>query len=298
MIMFTKRMKVWFVMTMVLSLLALGSSCSKPATNEAGPETAGTGTAVKSYAPKGNEGTVTGVAAFTGTPPAPKKIDTSADPVCGQKNPNLSTEDTVVKDGKLANVFVYIKDGTTADGTKIGDYSFPAASSEAMLDQNGCHYRPHVLGVQTNQKIKITNSDPTQHNIHPTPKNNPEWNQTQPNGAPPIEKSFARAEVLVPVKCNQHPWMKAYIGVLKHPFFAVSGEDGAYTIKGVPPGSYTVAAWHEKGGPSGTEKTMQVTVPASGSVNASFSFGEAATAANRPGLEMMPALDVPMVVRH
>lgn len=294
--MFTKRTKVWFVLTMVLSLLALGSSCSKQGTNEAGPENAGSGTTSgKSFTPKGNEGSVAGVTAFTGTPPAPKKIDTSADPVCGQKNPNLVTEDTAVKDGKLANVFVYIKDGTTADGTKIAEFTFPTPSSEVVLDQNGCHYRPHVLGVQTNQKIKITNSDPTQHNIHPTPKNNPEWNQTQPNGAPPIEKGFARAEVLVPVKCNQHPWMKAYIGVLKHPFFAVSGEDGAYTIKGVPPGTYTVAAWHE-GGATGTEKTMQVTVPASGSAKADFSFGEA-TASNRPGLEMMPALDVPMLGR-
>ena len=166
-----------------------------------------------------------------------------------------------------------------------------------MLDQNGCHYRPHVLGVMTGQKLSITNSDPTQHNIHPTPKNNPEWNQTQPNGAPPIEKTFKQAEVLIPVKCNQHPWMKAYIGVLKHPFFAVSAEDGSFTIKGVPAGKYTVAAWHE-GGATGTEKTMEVTVTANGSAKADFAFGEAATAAGSPGLEMMPALDVPMLGRH
>ena len=100
------------------------------------------------------------------------------------------------------------------------------------LDQHGCHYVPHILGIQTNQKLTITNSDPTQHNIHPTPKSNPEWNQTQPNGAAAIEKTFARAEVLIPVKCNQHPWMKSYIGVLKHPFFAVSAADGTYYHQG------------------------------------------------------------------
>jgi hypothetical protein len=154
-----------------------------------------------------------------------------------------------------------------------------------------------VLGVQTNQKVRVTNSDPTQHNIHPTPKVNKEWNQSQGIGAPPIEQSFARAEVLVPVKCNQHPWMKSYIGVVKHPYFAVSGEDGSFTLKNVPAGTYTVAAWHE-GGANGTEKTMQVTVPAKGSAKADFKFGEGATASSQPGMQMMPALDLPMVGRH
>jgi plastocyanin len=291
-IMFMKQTKVWLALTIVLSLLALASACGKKETSEPGSTpTAG----AKTYS--GDVGSIAGSIGYTGTPPAPKKIDTSADPVCGQKNPNLSTEDTVVNNGKLAYTFVYIKDGTATDGTKIGDYAWTPPATEATLDQNGCHYRPHVLGLMTGQKLKITNSDPTQHNIHPTPKNNPEWNQTQPNGAPPIEKTFSRAEVLIPVKCNQHPWMKAYIGVLKHPFFAVSGEDGSFTIKGVPPGTYTVAAWHE-GGATGTEKTMQVTVAANGSAKADFAFGDAATAAGRPGLEMMPALDVPMLGRH
>ena len=116
---------------------------------------------------------------------------------------------------------------------------------------------------------------------------------------PPIEKTFARPEVLIPVKCNQHPWMKSYIGVLRHPFYAVSAEDGTFTIKGVPPGTYTVAAWHEKGGPNGTEKTMQVTVPPNGSGKADFAFGDAATASSQPGgLQMMPALELPMIGRH
>jgi hypothetical protein len=291
----TKQLKVGTILTIVLSLLAFGSSCSKAPTNDA-VTTNDTATAGTPYT--AGDGSVTGAIAYNGAAPAPKKIDSSADPACGQANPNLSTEDTVVKDGKLANVFVYVKDGTTADGKKITDFSYATPTSAVALDQKGCHYVPHVLGIQTNQKLTITNSDPTQHNIHPTPKSNPEWNQTQPNGAAPIEKTFARAEVLIPVKCNQHPWMKSYIGVLKHPFFAVSGEDGTFTIKGLHPGTYTVAAWHEKGGPNGTEKTMQVTVPAGGAGKADFTFGEAATASTKPGLEMMPALEVPLIGKH
>ena len=240
---------------------------------------------------------MSGVVSFTGTPPAPKKIDSSADPVCGQKNPNLETEDTVVKDGKLANVFVYIKDGTTTDGKKVGDFKWETPATSVQLDQNGCHYRPHVLGIQVNQKLSITNSDPTQHNVHPTPKNNPEWNQSQPNGAPPIEKTFARSEVLIPVKCNQHPWMKSYIGVMKTPFFAVSKEDGSFTITGVPAGTYTVVAWKE-GGATGTEKTMQVTVDANGSAKADFTFEGAAAASAQPtSLQVMPAVEFPMLGR-
>lgn len=292
-----KQIKVWLVLTTIFLLLALASACGSKPTEEAGPATDGA-KPTKAYSAKGDEGTVSGAIAFNGAVPAAKKIDTSADPACGTANPNLSTEDTMVKDGKLANVFVYVKDGATADGTKVGDYTFPTPSTAAKLDQKGCHYVPHVQGVMVNQKLSITNSDPTQHNIHPTPKSNPEWNQTQPNGAAPIEKSFARAEVLIPVKCNQHPWMKSYVGVLKHPFFAVSGEDGSFVIKGLPPGKYTIAAWHEKGGANGTEKTMEVTVPANGTAKADFAFGDAATASTSSGLKMMPAMDLPMLGRH
>jgi hypothetical protein len=286
-----KQTKVWLVLTIALSLV-LAAACGGSGTNSTNPpantESAGAGP----YS--GATGTVAGVVSFEGTPAPPKKIDTSADPVCGQKNPNLSTDDTVVTDGKLANTFVYIKEGTVEAGKKIGDYSWPTPTSEVQLDQNGCHYAPHVLGVMVNQKLKITNSDATQHNIHPTPKLNQEWNQTQANGAPPIERAFNRAEVLIPVKCNQHPWMKAYIGVLKHPLFAVSSDTGAFEIKGVPPGTYTVAAWRE-GGANGEEKTMQVKVPANGSAKADFAFG-AATSSMKPSLQMMPALEIP--VRH
>jgi plastocyanin len=285
-----KQTKVWLVLSIALSLLALGSACGgPPASNTGGANTAATADAGPYSGPTG---TISGVISYNGTPPAPKKIDTTADPVCGQKNPNLVTDDTIVKDGKLANTFIYVKEGSVENGKKIAEYSWPTPTTAVNLDQNGCHYAPHVLGIQVNQKLSITNSDATQHNIHPTPKLNPEWNQTQSAGQGPIEKTFSRPEVLIPVKCNQHPWMKAYVGVLRHPLYSVSGQDGAFEIKGVPPGSYTVVAWRE-GGANGEEKTMQVTVPASGSAKADFAFGGAATSSNKPSLQMMPALELP-----
>ena len=288
-----KQTRVWLVLSIALSLLALGSACGGANNNTTGGTNANGGATAEGSTPySGPTGTITGVISYNGTPPAPKKIDTTADPVCGQKNPNLMTDDLVVKDGKLANTFIYVKEGSVEGGKKITDYSWPVPSTPVRLDQNGCHYAPHVLGIQVNQKLSITNSDATQHNIHWTPQLNPEWNQSQANGAPPIEKSFARAEVLVPVKCNQHPWMKGYIGVMRHPLYAVSSDTGAFEIKGVPPGTYTVVAWKE-GGAKGEEKTMQVTVPANGSAKADFSFGAAATSSTNPSLQMMPALELP-----
>src|SRR5260370_1857909 len=294
--MFSKRARLWLGLTAAAGLLSIASSCGpKPPDGDGGHGCETTG---KPLPLTGHEGTNTGKVSFTGAAPEPKKIDTSADAACTSKSPNLLTEDWVVKDGKLANTFVYIKDGTLADNSKIGDWGFTAPSAAVVLDQNGCHYKPHVLGVVVNQNISVANSDTTRHNINFMPANNPDWNQSQVNGAAALTHKLAHAEVLVPVKCNQHPWMKSYVGVLKHPFFAVSGEDGSFTIKGVPPGKYTVVAWHE-GGAKGTEKTMEVTVPAKGAATADFSFGATAALQGQPSsLEMMPALEVPMGMKH
>lgn len=287
--MFSKRARMGLGLIVALSLLSLASACGGggTTTDNTGGDNKG-----KAYVAKGDEGSITGNISYAGAVPDAKKIDTSADPACTSKSPNLMTEDWAVKDGKLANTYVYIKSGTLADGSKIGDWTFETPSTPATLDQNGCHYKPHVLGVMANQPITITNSDPTTHNIHFTPKNNPDWNQSQPNGAASMTHKLAVAEVLVPVKCNQHPWMKSYVGVTKHPFFAVTAEDGSFTIKGVPPGKYTVVAWHE-GGANGTEKTMEVTVAAKAPATADFSFG--ATALGQPSsLQMLPAIEFPM----
>lgn len=289
--MLSKNAKFWLGIIAVISLLSLASSCSKGGEEEGdnGGDKGG-----KAYTAKGNEGTITGVVSYTGAAPEAKKIDTSADSQCTSKSPNLMTEEWVVKDGKVANSYVYIKEGTLADGSKIADYgTWPNMPASATLDQDGCHYKPHVVGVVVNEPITIKNSDPTTHNIHFTPKNGEDWNQSQPNGAPTLTHKLTRGEVMVPVKCNQHPWMKSYVGVQKHPFFAVTAEDGTFTIKGVPPGKYKVVAWHE-GGANGTEKTMDVTVTASGSAKADFSFG--ASAMGQPSsLQMLEAIEFPML---
>src|SRR5262249_50771180 len=247
--------------------------------------------------PTKDAGSITGKVSYTGTAPAPVKIDTSADAACAKASPNLTSEDWVVKDGKLANTFVYIKDGTLADGTKVSDYADPAPSAAVTLDQNGCHYRPHLLGVVVNQNISITNSDPTTHNIHFMPKNNPDWNQSQVQGAPAMTHKLSHAEVLVSVKCNQHPWMKSYVGVMKTKLFAISGEDGGFTISGVPPGKYTVVAWHE-GGTTGTQKEMQVEVKPGAAATADFSFGASAALRGQSSSLPMLVLEAPLMGRH
>lgn len=298
--MLKKRASFWLAMSVMVTLLALTAACG--GSKETPPED--TGTTGTKYAPTGNEGTVTGKVSLNGEAPAPQKIDMAQDTNCAAKNPNATTETLMAKDGKLQNVFVYIKDGTTADNKKIADFSFDTPGTEVVLDQNGCQYKPHVLGMQVNQKLKVTNSDPTGHNVNAMPdkaKGNEPFNESQGPNAAPISKTFKRSEILVPVKCNQHPWMKAYIAVVKHPFYAVSGEDGSFEIKGVPPGTYTVVAWQEKGGGGkGTEKTMQVTVPAKGSATADFTFDASALASapNSSSLEVMPALELPMLGRH
>ena len=239
------------------------------------------------YVATGNEGSITGVVKFDGTPPAPKKIDMSGDAVCAGTPGEKTTDDVAVTDGKLANVLVYVTGGKTAD------FSFSPPSEPVVLDQQGCRYHPRVLGIQVGQTLKVTNSDDTNHNIHPTPAKNVEWNQSQaPKGAP-IEKKFSNPEVLIPVKCNQHNWMKAHVGVLDHPFFAVTSKDGTFTIKGLPPGSYTLVAWHERGD-KGTEKTASITIGAKETKTQEFTFGVGDVASAGPThLKVETALILP-----
>ena len=294
--MFMKRARFWLALFVVVSLLSLvackGDDDDEDIAEDGDTTTERAGTPYKST---GNEGTIKGLVTLTGDAPAPKPIDMNADPACSSKNPNAVAEDVVVKDGKIEYVFVYIKDGAMTDGKKIGTFSFPVPPSPVVLDQDGCHYKPHVLGIQTEQKFQVKNSDPTAHNVNVQPKGNTPWNQSQPPNAPVIEKTFTRAETLIPVKCNQHPWMKAWIGVLKHPFYSVSKADGSFEIANVPPGKYTVVAWHEKFG----EKTMEVTVGDKATATADFAFDSGAAASAQGGsLEILPALELPMLMQH
>jgi len=158
-------------------------------------------------------------------------------------------------------VFVYVKDG-------LGSRSFDTPKDPVVIDQQGCKYHPHVLGVMVNQDVQIKNDDQTTHNIHPTPKDNREWNESQPPGSAAITKQFAREEIMLPVKCNQHPWMKMYLNVVKSPFFAVTDASGKYELKGLPPGTYTIAFVQEKLG----EQTQQVTLAPKDSKTVDQSF--------------------------
>jgi plastocyanin len=280
-----KRITFALVMVVLTALFVVSCGGNKEGGGNENAAAGGGGSETKpAYQSAGDEGTLTGKIIFTGTAPAAKKIDMSQEPVCANGPGDKNTEDVVVADGKLANVFVYVKSGGAVD-----KYSFDTPSGAVELDQKGCRYHPHVLGVQTKQTIKIVNSDAATHNIHPEPKKNDGWNQSQPPGSPALEKSFPRAETLIPVKCNQHPWMKCYIGVVSNPFYAVSSEkDGAYTIKGLPPGDYTVVAWHEKYG----EQTQKVTITAKGAVTQDFTFNGTA-AYNKTSLSVQPALSLP-----
>ena len=210
-----------------------------------------------------NAATVSGKVSFAGEKPAMKTLSMDATPACARAHttPQKSQEVMVNENGTLRNVFVWVKSG-------LPDKAWPAPASPVRLDQKGCMYEPHVFGVMANQDIEIANDDPTNHNIHPLPKVNREWNESQPPKGDPKKKSFARQEVMIAVKCNVHPWMRAYIGVVSHPFFAVTGDDGTFTIKGLPPGTYKVEAWHEKYG----AKEMDVTVAAKDAKTLDFEF--------------------------
>ncbi len=260
-----KRILVWLPI-LCATILVFGCSSEKaPETTEqpTATATAPAGTPVD----QATVGTITGKITFTGAKPKLATIKMDQDPVCvGKHSSPVHVEDgDVSANGTLPNVFVYIKEGADK-------YAWPTPSDAVTLDQDGCMYKPHVLGVQVDQTLHIVSSDATTHNIHPQPKDNREWNESQAPGAAALDKKFARAEVMIPVKCNQHPWMKAYVGVVKNPLFAVTGADGTFTIKGVPPGDYTIEAWTATGGAQGQTQEQKVTVGAKEAKTVDFGF--------------------------
>lgn len=197
-------------------------------------------------------GTLKGVVKLQGTPLKGTPIDMSADPYCKKAHPGAVATDEIEAgaNGGLANALVYVADG-------LGQQTYEPPADPVVLDQKGCLYKPRVVAMQANQKLNIVNDDDTTHNIHPIPNNNREWNKTQPHGVP-MEATFAREEIPITVKCNIHPWMRGYIAVFKHPFYAVTGKDGSFEIKNLPAGTYTIKVWQEKLG----TQTQSVTVGA------------------------------------
>jgi plastocyanin len=195
---------------------------------------------------------ITGKITFEGATPKMKKIKMEADPVCAELHAGqpLRSEEVVVNDNStLKNVLVYVKKG--AEGKK-----FDVPKDAVVLKQEGCHYVPHVFGIMVGQTLKIVNGDNTLHNIHAVPKANPEMNFAQPKKGDEKVTKFTRSEVVVPFKCDVHPWMSAYAAVLEHPFHSVSDGQGAFSIKGLPAGDYVIEAWHEKYGAQ--EQTVRV----------------------------------------
>ncbi|HEY3767770.1 MAG TPA: hypothetical protein VGN44_03780 [Candidatus Angelobacter sp.] len=252
-----KRAGLSFFAVLSISFIALGMlagcSQSQPAAEQPAPK------AANITVDSATSGTITGVVSFTGAAPKLKPLDMTQDPGC-PSSPQPS-EAVVLSGNKLANVFVYVKEGLPA-----GTFAVP--TEPVTLDQKGCRYNPHVLGIMVGQPLKITNTDSANHNIHDMPNSNQPFNESQTPTDKPITKTFSKPEVMIPVQCNQHPWMRAYIGVLTHPYFAVSATDGTFAIKNLPPGDYTLAAVHEKFG----EQTMKVTVGPKATAKAAFGF--------------------------
>ena len=210
---------------------------------------------------------VSGKVIFEGTPPPNAAINMDSDPACsaGGKSP-LTSESIVVDNGGLQNVFVYIKDGL---GNK---YLYDTPMEPVKLDQKGCHYAPHVVGLRTTQPLEVINSDNTMHNVHGMPDTNREFNQGQPVQGMKNTVTFTAPEVLIPFKCDVHSWMHAYIGVVSHPYFAVSGSGGTFELRTIPPGTYTIEAVHEKLG----RQTQTVTLGDKDSKEIRFTFKPAA----------------------
>jgi plastocyanin len=242
---------------LLLTAVVLVGCQSQPSPQQ--PSAASTPSAPVVNVDRSTAGSISGTVAFKGAVPKPPMLDMSQDPACPpQAQPS---EVLAVKNGKLANVFVYVKEGLPSG-------RFPVPAEPAVLDQKGCRYIPHVMGIMVGQQFKVLNSDIAQHNVHPMPTSNPQWNESQMPMGQPISKSFAQTEMMVPVQCNQHPWMRAYVSVMSHPYFAVSNADGSFEIKNLPLGEYTLVALHEKLG----EQTMKVKVGAQETAKAAFTF--------------------------
>lgn len=208
----------------------------------------------------GPGGTISGKVTFDGTPAQRAAIDMSHEPSCAKMYPTPPVAETVVtgSSNSLENVVVYISAGAPDE---------PAPSTPVVMSQKGCRYTPHVLAFQQNQELKVVNEDQTIHNIHPVAKQNREWNKSQPPGANPISEKYEKAE-FIPVKCNVHPWMHGTFAVLKNSHYMVTGENGAFTLPNLPPGKYTISAWHESLG----EQSQEITIKGNETQTVNFKF--------------------------
>ena len=207
-------------------------------------------------------GRIAGRVSIEGPVPENPPANTASDSVCAREHPSgLSIENFVVENGGLNNVFVYVKSG-------LDKYYFDTPAEPVKLDQRGCRYVPHVFGAQVGQRLEISNSDPTLHNVAGLAEVNRGFNFGQHIKGLKNTVSFSAPEVVIQLKCDVHPWMSAYAGIVDHPYYAVSAGGGSFELKNVPPGTYTIEAWHEKLG----RKTQTVTLKENGAETVSFTF--------------------------
>jgi len=247
----------------VLLLIAAMASCAVAGCGGGRPEA----DANPAYDPASATGRVFGSVVFEGTPPVMDAVRPHGSRFCVVNARNLTELDVLVtKEGKLQNVIVYVREGWQGR-------SYPTPDDTAVIDQQKCVYVPHVLAIQTGQKLTILNSDDTFHNVHSQPKQNSAFNISQQSKGAMNTVSFDHSEVPFRIGCDLHSWMHVWVGVFDHPFHATSGDFGNYEIK-LPPGKYEIAAWHETLG----EKTKSVEVAGNGSVQLDFSFSGAAKA--------------------
>jgi len=262
-----KSTALWSVLALAWGALALvacgGEKAGDNAATAAAPAEGSAAPAPAAAAGPTGTATVAGTATYEGDVPKLKPVSMSADPTCASKHTGDVPSDVLVLGPakELANVFIYVKEG-------LPDATWAPPATPVTIDQNGCLYHPHVVGVVVGQKLDFLNSDGLLHNVHALPNVNQEFNIAMPAERKSAEHTFEQAEGMFNVKCDVHPWMTAYVGVLKHPFFAVSGTDGKANIANLPAGTYTIEAWHEKLG----SQTQQVTVTDGGTASVNFVF--------------------------
>ncbi len=274
----------WVMIPALVTLLAVGCGGGDGGGSGSG-DSGGGSMAMESPVDAATAGNIAGTVAFEGGAPAMDPIDMSDEQVCADKHASTPmTEEVVANDnGTLANVFVYVKEG-------LESLQFPTPSP-ALLDQDGCTYIPHVLGVMAGQDITIRNSDGLLHNINASPTEQRGFNTSQPVSMEST-RAFGTVEVMVPVRCDVHGWMTAYIGVLAHPYHSVSGSDGGFDLSTLPPGDYVIEAWHERYG----AQTQNVTVATGETAEITFTFSASMAGALVPLGEAVDLHDHGMAV--
>ena len=258
-------------LALTISVAACGGNTDTSAPAPAGAPVAAGGGGGDRVDPA-TAGELKGTVVLDGVAPQNALIKMLADPACMREAQGEQAMETYVvgRDGKsLANVFVYVKDG-------LGSYVFDTPTEKVTFDQRQCRYRPHVFGIRVGQPLEIVNSDPTLHNIHAMAQVNREFNNGQPIQGQKTLHTFTAKEVMLPFKCDVHGWMNAFVGVLDHPYFAVTSADGTFNMRSLPPGTYTIEAWHEKLG----TMTQSVTIGAKETKDIAFTFKVPATATN------------------